>query len=198
MFGLTRRPPLHARPIAVQMASLTIAPVFASSSQKMTKSDDIILAPENIYKCRIPDALVRPDELTIRGEQYTRCAVLARGPKSTKRRTSVVWMYGEDLRSKRDERRVWYCYLCEKQRRQQDLPVTSSGNSTALDQLHTKHDIDKSTGEHQRFRRDSVDSKQHSISDFQNVKSIIFSRRLDRLKDVLVRWLVCCHFFLSS
>ncbi|KAH7112613.1 hypothetical protein B0J13DRAFT_391640, partial [Dactylonectria estremocensis] len=87
-----------------------------------------------------------PDEFNLQGQQYTRCAVLARGPKSTKRRTSVIWLYGEDLQSKRDEKRVWYCYLCEKQRRQQDLPAISTGNSTALDHLHLKHDIDKTTG----------------------------------------------------
>ncbi|KAM5529351.1 transposase-like protein [Fusarium oxysporum f. sp. phaseoli] len=156
-----------------------------------SKSDNVVLAPESINNTgsRDPDALIEPDEFKLQGEQYTRCSVIARGPRSTKKRTSVIWLYGEDLQSKRDRKRVWYCYLCEKLRRQQELPAVSNGNSTALDHLHLKHHIDKTTGELKSFRGDSVDSSQPSISDYQDMKSIIFSRRLDRFKELLVRWL---------
>ncbi|KJZ72759.1 hypothetical protein HIM_05901 [Hirsutella minnesotensis 3608] len=159
------------------MAASTITNFFTGAANKSSKSDNVVLAPESIDSCRDPEALIQPDEFRLQGEQYTRCAVLARGPKSTKKRTSVIWLYGEDLQSKRDKKRVWYCYLCEKQRRQQDLPAISSGNSTALDHLQLKHDIDKSTGEHKSVRGDSIDSSQPSITDYQDVKSIIFSRR---------------------
>ncbi|KAL6405977.1 HAT domain-containing protein [Ilyonectria robusta] len=175
------------------MAAPTITRFFSRSSNRSSESDNVVLAPESINNSRDPDALIQPDEFKLQGEQYTRCSVIARGPKSTKKRTSVIWLYGEDLQSKRDRKRVWYCYLCEKQRRQQELPAVSNGNSTALDHLHLKHHIDKTTGELKSFRGDSVDSSQPSISDYQDMKSIIFSRRLDRFKELLVRWLVCCH-----
>jgi hypothetical protein len=69
----------------------------------------------------------------------------------------------------------------------------SSGNSAALDHLHLKPDIDKTTGERRSIRGGSVESSQPSISDYQDMRSIIFSRRLDRLKELFVRWLVCSH-----
>jgi hypothetical protein len=177
------------------MAAPTITHFFSRSSNRSSESDNVVLAPESINNTgsRDPDALIQPDEFKLQGEQYTRCSVIARGPRSTKKRTSVIWLYGEDLQSKRDRKRVWYCYLCEKQRRQQELPAVSNGNSTALDHLHLKHHIDKTTGELKSFRGDSVDSSQPSISDYQDMKSIVFSRRLDRFKELLVRWLVCCH-----
>ncbi|EGU72928.1 hypothetical protein FOXB_16562, partial [Fusarium oxysporum f. sp. conglutinans Fo5176] len=61
---------------------------------------------------RDPDALVQPDEFKLQGEQYTRCSVIARGPRSTKKRTSVIWLYGEDLQSKRDRKRVIKLLKC--------------------------------------------------------------------------------------
>jgi pantothenate synthetase len=48
-----------------------------------------------------------------------------------------------------------------------------------LDHLHLKHDIDKTTGERKSIRGESVKSSQPSISDYQDMRSIIFSRRLD-------------------
>lgn len=177
-----------------KITALTITRFFTRASTiKPCQSDDIVLAPESINSRRDPGIPIRLDEFKLQGEQYVRCAVLARGPKSTKKRTSVIWLYGEDLQSKNDGKRVWYCYLCEKQRRQQDLPAISSGNPTALDHLHLKHDIDKTTWGRQSIRGDSLESSQPSISDYKDMKSIIFSRRLDRLKELLVRWLVCCY-----
>ncbi|KAL6402704.1 HAT domain-containing protein [Ilyonectria robusta] len=170
------------------MAAPTITRFFSRSSNR-SESDNVVLAPESINNSHDPDALIQPDEFKLQGEQYTRCSVLARGPKSTKKRTSVIWLYGEDLPAKRDRKRVWYCYLCEKQRRQQELPAVSNGNSTALDHLHLKHHIDKTTGELKSFRGDSMDPSgpsQPSISGYQDMKSIIFSRRLDRFKELLV------------
>jgi hypothetical protein len=175
------------------MTASTITQFFVRSSSKTSESDNIILAPESINPRRDPEALIQPDEFTLQGEQYIRCAVLAKGPKATKKRTSVIWIYGEDLQAKKDGRRVWYCYLCEKQRRQQELPAVSNGNSTALDHLDSTHKIDKVTGESKSFRGDSVDTSQPSISDYQDMKSIVFARRLDRFKELLIRWLVCCH-----
>jgi hypothetical protein len=74
------------------MAASTITHFFTRASTKPSESDNVVLAPESINSRRDPDALIQLDE-----EQYIRCAVLARNPKSTKKRTSVIWLYGEDL-----------------------------------------------------------------------------------------------------
>ncbi|PVH90446.1 hypothetical protein DM02DRAFT_466263, partial [Periconia macrospinosa] len=89
----------------------------------------------------------------------------------------------------------WYCYLCEKQRHQQELPAIGNGNSTALDHLYQKHNVDKVTGEHRAksFREGSDTSSQLSISESQGMKSLVFTRRLDHFKQLFIRWLVCCH-----
>lgn len=133
------------------MAASTITQFFARSSSKTSESDNIILAPESINHYCDPEALIQPDEFKLQGEQYIRCAVLAKGPKATKKRTSVIWIYGEDLQAKKDGRRIQYCYLYEKQRRQQELLAVLNSNSTALDYLELTHKIDKVTSKSKSF-----------------------------------------------
>ncbi|KAI8411041.1 Uncharacterized protein HZ326_26390 [Fusarium oxysporum f. sp. albedinis] len=96
------------------MAAPTITRFFSRSSNRSSESDNVVLAPESINNTgsRDPDALVQPDEFKLQGEQYTRCSVIARGPRSTKKRTSVIWLYGEDLQSKRDRKRVIKLLKC--------------------------------------------------------------------------------------
>ena len=71
--------------------------------------------------------------------------------------------------------------------------MVGKGNCTALDHLETKHNIDRSTGDLKPALKPSNDQNQLSISDCNNMKSLVFARRLDRFKDMLVRWIVCCH-----
>ncbi|KAK8912230.1 hypothetical protein VCV18_012721 [Metarhizium anisopliae] len=106
-------------------------------------------------------------------------------------------MYGEDIQLKRDGReKFWYCYICEKQHKQQELPIIGKGNSTALDHLETKHNINRATGDLKPLKQTPKDSDQLSISDCNNMKSLVFARRLDHFKELLVRWIVCCHIAL--
>jgi len=165
-----------------------------STPPKPSDSDNIILAPLSINPTRDPNALIEPDEFKLQGKQYIRCCSLAKPSKHTKKRTSVIWMYGEDIQLKRDGGgKFWYCYFCEKQHNQQELPIIGNGNSTALDHLEAKHNIDKVTGDYKPLKKASNDSNQLSISNCNDMKSIVFARRLDRFKDLLVRWIVCCH-----
>jgi hypothetical protein len=71
--------------------------------------------------------------------------------------------------------------------------MVGKGNCTALDHLETKHNINRSTGDLKPALKPSNDQNQLSISDYNNMKSLVFARRLDRFKDMLVRWIVCCH-----
>jgi hypothetical protein len=173
----------------------TITQFFSAQSGSGTSrpadSDNIILAPSSINPTRDPNALIEPDEFKLLGKQYIRCCSLAKPPKHTKKRTSVIWLYGEDIQLQRDGRKFWYCYFCEKQHNQQELPVVGKGNSTALDHLEAKHNINRTTGEPKTAP--SKDPTQLSISDCNGMKSLIFARRLDHFKDLLVRWIVCCH-----
>jgi hypothetical protein len=166
----------------------------ASTSLVSTDSDNIVLAPLSIVPERDPQALIGPDEFKLYGKQYIRCNSIAKPPKHTKKRTSVIWLYGEDIQLKHEAaKKFWYCYLCEKKHDQQELPAVGKGNSTALDHLETKHNIDKTTGEVKPPTRPK-DPNQLSISDCSNdMKTIVFARRMDRFKDLLIRWLVCCH-----
>ncbi|KAH8621778.1 hypothetical protein IG631_23655 [Alternaria alternata] len=146
------------------MAASTITQFFARSSSETSESDNIILAAESIDPRRDPEALIQPDEFKLQGGIHPLCGA-SEGPQSNK----------------------------EAKRRQQELPAVSNGNSTALDHLDSTHKIDKVTGESESFRGDSVDTSQPSISDYQDMKSIVFAPRLDRFKELLIRWLVCCH-----
>lgn len=160
---------------------------------RSSESDKIILAPSSINPRRdnVTDALIEPDEFKLNGKQYVRCCVLAKPPKHTKKRTSIVWVYGEDIQLRQDpEKKFWYCYLCEQQHRQQELPIAGKGNTTGLDHLETKHLIDRKTGE---YKAPKKDPSQPSIIDFNHINTLVFKRKLDVFKDLLIRWIVYCH-----
>ena len=167
---------------------------YFSGGSKAPDSDRIILAPSSISPRQnnvTNDALIEPDEFKLNGKQYVRCCVLAKPQKHNKKRTSIVWMYGEDIQLKQDPmKRFWYCYLCEQQHRQQELPTSGNGNTTALDHLESIHQINRKTGE---FKPAKKDLSQSSIIDFNNISTLVFKRRFDKFKELLIRWIVYCH-----
>jgi len=167
---------------------------YFSGCSKATDTDRIILAPSSISPRRndvADDTLIEPDEFKLNGKQYVRCCVLAKPQKHNRKRTSIVWMYGEDIQFKQDPtKRFWYCYLCEQKHHQQELPTSGKGNTTALDHLESKHQIDRKTGE---FNPRKKGSSQPSIIDFNNISTLVFKRRFDEFKELLIRWIVYCH-----
>lgn len=168
-----------------------------SATPELSRSDNFFLASLSINPTRDPSAIIEPDEFKLQCNHYIRCCTLAKPTKHTKRRKSVVWLYGEDIQLKRDGReKFWYCYLCEKQHKQQELPIIGKGNTTALDHLEAKHNINRATGELKPLKQASKDADQLSIADCNNMKSLIFARRLDHFKELLVLWIVCCHIAL--
>ena len=180
--------------------ALMITNYFSRSSSGTPKppdSDNIVLAPSSINPNHDSNALIEPEEFKLQGKQYIRCSSLAKPPKHTKKRTSIIWLYGEDIQLKQDAtKKFWYCYFCEKQHCQQELPVAGKGNSTALDHLEWKHNFDRKTGQLRPSKEKNGDPNQLSISDYNDMKSIIFSCQLNIFKDLLVRWIVCCHITL--
>jgi hypothetical protein len=82
----------------------TIPQLFGGRAPQ--SDDDIILAPPSINPRSSPS--LQPDEFKLQGKDYVRCSSLARNPKATKKRLSVIWMYGEDiqLRDAKNDPRV--------------------------------------------------------------------------------------------
>ena len=133
--------------MAASIASFFTTTLTAASRD----SDRFILAPESFHPTARddPNIVIQPDEFKLYGKQYIRCSALAKPPKHTKKRTSIVWTFGEDIQLRKEsEKKFWYCYICEKERRRQELPVAGKGNSTALDHLQQVHHIDRVTGDH--------------------------------------------------
>ncbi|OBS15743.1 hypothetical protein FPOA_13469 [Fusarium poae] len=171
----------------------TISSYFGAAGGRRPDSDRVILAPTYISPRPndLDGILIEPDEFKLNGKQYVRYVVVAKSQKHTKKRTSVVWQYGEDIQLKQDlTKRFWYCYLCEQQQRQQGLPISGKGNCTALDHLESKHQIDRETGERRHAKRHP---SQPSIVDFNNISTLVFKRRFDEFKELLIRWIVYCH-----
>ncbi|OBS15181.1 hypothetical protein FPOA_13923 [Fusarium poae] len=171
----------------------TISSYFGAASGRRPDSGRVILAPTYISPRPndLHGILIEPDEFKLNGKQYVRYVVVAKSQKHTKKRTSVVWQYGEDIQLKQDlTKRFWYCYLCEQQQRQQGLPISGKGNCTALDHLESKHQIDRETGERRHAKRHP---SQPSIVDFNNISTLVFKRRFDEFKELLIRWIVYCH-----
>ncbi|EWZ78293.1 hypothetical protein FOXG_14231 [Fusarium oxysporum f. sp. lycopersici 4287] len=124
----------------------TISSYFGAAGGRRPDSDRVILAPTHISP-RPND----PDEFKLNGKQYVRYSVMAKSQKHTKKRTPVVWQYGEDIQLKQDPtKRFWYCYLCEQQQRQQGLPISGK-----VSQRKTRPDPCRSRGDtlSQNFRR---------------------------------------------
>jgi len=52
------------------------------------------------------------------------------------------------------------------------------------------HQIDRETGEHRLAKNDP---SQPSIVDFNSISTVVFKRRFDDFKELLIRWIVYCH-----
>jgi hypothetical protein len=164
----------------------TISQLFGGRAPQ-SDSDDVVLAPQNINPRSSPS--LQPDEFRLYGKVYVRCCSLAKQPKATRKRQSVIWKYGEDIQLRTNStKRHWYCYLCEKKRDRQELPIVDKGNSTCLDHLKQKHHIDPQTGE----PLTAEDHTQTTING-PSLSTLIFRRDFDVFKDLLIRWIVYCH-----
>lgn len=154
-------------------------------------SDDIILAPKSINS-NATDASNTVEEFKLYGKQYIRCCALTKNPKATKQRTSHIWKWGEDIQLKEgDGKTYYYCYLCERSKIKQELPIVSSGRSTALDHLCDDHYMNKATGElNQNGPRAA---NQPLIEGYPAAWSLEWNRNFESFKTLLIRWIVCCH-----
>ena len=96
------------------MASITNF-LTTNSGLRTHDSDNFILAPDSVEHVD-SSITIKPDEFKLCRKQYVRCSILAKPTKHIKKRTSIIWDYGEDIQLKKEpEKKYWYYYLCEKQ-----------------------------------------------------------------------------------
>ena len=170
------------------ITNMSTIPQLFGGRAPQSDSDNIVLAPPSINPRSEPS--LQPDEFRLQGKVYVRCCSLAKNPKATKRRQSIIWTYGEDIQlQKTPGKRFWYCYLCEKKRCQQELPIVDKGNSTALDHIKQKHQIDQTGG--------SINCNQPGQRTIctlgSSIARLVFQRDLDAFKELFIRWIVYCH-----
>ena len=154
-------------------------------------TDNVILAPKSINPKA--DDSKEVDEFRLYGRQYIRCQSLAKQPKHTKQRTSPIWRWGEDifLKDSNGKTTYFYCWLCEKQKRHQELMIVSKGRCTALDHLTEDHNMHRTSGE---LQNSSVpESDQPTIEEYPTRWALEMSRNFDSFKRLLIRWIVYCH-----
>jgi hypothetical protein len=179
----------------ITRAQRSIAAVLGRPAPEATTAQ--YLAPKTINPRRDKAVILMEIKL---GRTYIRCKDLTQAPTAQRgrKRTSHCWKWGEDLRLKDGtigQPDVYYCYLCEREERKQTLPVVSSGRATAVDHLIKVHQMDKATGMI-RARREAPPAGQATLDnmgEYGQQRSLSFTRNFDRLKALIVRWIVCCH-----
>lgn len=172
--------------------AVSLTKFFANNSSR--DSDNFILAPESIHPSGRdnPHTIIQPDEFKLYGKQYVRCGAIAKPPNHTRKRTSIVWKYGEDIQLKKEpEKKSWYCYICEKEHRRQELPVSGKGNTTALDHLQHVHHIDRVTGDHKAPER--ADNQPSVTQSMKGLTQFMFKTDWNHIRECFIRWIVYCH-----
>lgn len=127
---------------------------MSSFSPIKSVTDDTILNPEH----EDFDPVRRIDQFKIANVEYVRSESLA-GLKEPRTRISSIWRFDEKLICTTDEKEVYYCYSCERQKKKQLLPKLS-GNTGAHQHLLRQHNIN---GE--GHARTHAPTGQHTISD---------------------------------
>lgn len=128
------------------------------------------------------------DEFVFHGDKYHRCCKVqmrVETKKATRKKVSPAWRYGELLRRLKDQKDVYYCYLCEHEKRCQQLFIVN-GNGRTLSHLEDVHRVDRETGER---KADPLPRGRLSSQSFANLCS---SYDYDEFKRLLVRWIVYC------
>lgn len=82
------------------------------------------------------------DSFMLGGLRYHRVSKIEKSGRQPRRLLSVAWQYGELLLREKDQKQVYYCYLCEKQQKKQPLFINNEGSKPALNHLARAHKID--------------------------------------------------------
>lgn len=122
------------------------------------------------------------DSFKIRGSVYARKSAFATAHGSRERR-SPIWQFGESLVRVKDGADVYYCWTCERERKQQELPVLK-GNSTALKHMMS-HGYDR--------EGNKASKSAENILEAAAIYTLVTTTRYESFKALLVRWIVYCQ-----
>jgi hypothetical protein len=158
--------------------------VVFSATRKVT--DTVTLCKDNPAY----DMALHLDRFQLEGVEYIRRAVIARKGKRNKdpESGSGVWRFGESLVRQTDSKDVYYCWICERNKRSQSLPVLN-GTKGAIDHLRDIHKIDKDG--HPLVNK--AGDGQQSL----NFSSLVTTYEWSKFKALLVRWIVYCQLAIT-
>ena len=152
-------------------------------AKKPPGSDEITLWQESPhYKPEL-----ELDKFKIDGKEYQRLNKIQTQVIAKKRREkrSLAWRLGEKLLRVVDGRAVYYCYLCEREKRPQELYVIN-GNTPALDHLREVHKLDKDGNKIQPV------PPPDQLKITTRIHTAVSTYNYEEFKRLLVRWIVYC------
>ena len=141
-------------------------------------SDKITLCPTN----PVFSESTCLDKFMIRGSEYARKSAFTTVHRSRERR-SPIWQFGETLVRVKDGTDVYYCWTCECEKKQQELPVLK-GNSSALKHMMS-HGYD---GEGNKAEQSAK-----TILETTALYTLVTTTRYASFKALLIRWIVYCQ-----
>ena len=151
------------------------------STQLMPQSSDIIiLVLPKINPSSDPS--LQPDKFKVNRKEYLCICALAKKPNEISKKMSICWIYGKKLLHKADGQKVYYCYLCEKQKKKQQF-VVINGNSTALNHLWNDHFIDKDGNS----IKQNNDPCQLSLPKQKEIYSLVYVCKFNKFKELLIQ-----------
>ena len=122
------------------------------------------------------------ESFRLHGEQYSRKIPTA-SKAGTRKRTSAVWAHGEALVRASDQKEVYYCYICECEKKQQKLPVLC-GTKGGIDHMML-HGYDRDGAR--------VEGLRNGLKRSSLFSNLVTTVNYDVLKRLFIRWIVYCQ-----
>jgi hypothetical protein len=180
MIDSARRPHAHHRCVLQNFAQGQ-----SPSRPKVTPSRTV---PE--YKTEL-----ELDRFVIYEDEHHRCCEVQKrieARNATRKRPSPAWWHGELLRRLKNEKDVYYCYLCEHRKKRQQLFVVH-GDGRILNHHEGSHRIDRDLGDRKPEHLPRNKPLSHS---FANLCSSCYYAGFKRPEALIIN--VICAIFIGD
>ena len=159
------------------VAMAHIASFFTSfRTSAPPKDPTVTLCRTNkLYKPELELAVFKVDN-----EVYTRYSsvyIKGRAKDKDRPKASPIWQFGEKVIRSSDGAKLYYCYRCECEQKQQQF-ITMDGTSAAAKHLTS-------------FQGELADKEANPKSKGQFI--FVSTERYDAFKRLIIRWIVYCH-----
>ena len=143
-----------------------------------------------------PRCLDEAAQFRWKGEDWFQRCVLAK--KAAKKKTSVVWYYGEEVAKAQDPNSpYYYCYLCEEASVEAPSIQINNGTDAALTHLEEKHNINRHSGVRvtptATSNNDATSISNSDIGSSFRRGFAVLSGQFTEFKQLLIQWIVYCH-----